>query len=550
MKSIETAQMAAAKKQLSPLKSSMKTPALQKDGDDDSSIEELGLSTQQFRFLSENLSIGLASYKIVYDKEGIPVDAITLEVNPEYEKTICIKRKQLIGKPMAEYLQKITDSNVDWVAVYGRVSTTCIPEHFEVRFPLNQKLYQIYVFSPKKGYCFSTFRDITVEKKKTCREVEERKRAEFRLISAEKRYRSLFMTTQDGIMARDINGKMINCNQAYAKMLGYTKKELKNLSVKQLLPEKFHEQRERVAQKVLQTGRSIVFEREYLRMDGSTFPASVRTWRLTDGKGKVVGIWSIVRDISEQKELQKDLEEHAGILEKIVEDRTKQLKDTERLVAIGQTAGMVGHDLRNPLQTVIGELYLAKCEVESLSEGQAKSSLTDSIHVIEEQVGYMDKIISDLQAFVQPVRLDKVTVNLKKLITSVLTVIIIPNEVTVDMQCAGTFSQIKADPQLLKRVLFNLVTNALQAMPNGGKLTLTVHDTPSGFVSISVKDTGVGIPDRIKSQIFTPLFTTKPRGQGFGLAVCKRVIEEHGGIIRFKSVEGKGTTFTLRLPKS
>lgn len=549
MKSIETAQM-AAKKQLSPLKSSMKMPALQKDGDDDSSIEELGLSTQQFRFLSKNLSIGLASYKIVYDKEGVPVDAITLEVNPEYEKTICIKRKHLIGKPMADYLQKITASNVDWVAVFGRVGTTCIPEHFEVRFPINQKLYQIYVFSPKKGYCFSSFRDVTVEKKKARQEVEERKRAKLRLISAEKRYRSLFMTTQDGIMARDINGKMINCNQAYAKMLGYTKKELKNLSVMQLLPEKCHEQRERVAQKVLRTGRSIVFEREYLRKDGSTFPASVRTWRLTDSKGQVVGIWSIVREISEQKKLQKDLEEHAGLLEKIVEDRTKQLKDTERLVAIGQTAGMVGHDLRNPLQTVIGELYLAKCEVESFSEGEAKSSLTDSIHVIEEQVGYMDKIISDLQAFVQPVRLDKVTVNLKKLITSVLTVIIIPNEVTVDMQCAGTFSQIKADPQLLKRVLFNLVTNALQAMPNGGILTLTVQDTPSGFVSICVKDTGVGIPDRIKSQIFTPLFTTKPRGQGFGLAVCKRVIEAHGGIIRFKSVEGKGTKFTLKLPKS
>ncbi len=257
-----------------------------------------------------------------------------------------------------------------------------------------------------------------------------------------------------------------------------------------------------------------------------------------------------MRDISEQKELQKDLEEHAGILERIVEDRTKQLKDTERLVAIGQTAGMVGHDLRNPLQTVIGELYLANCEVESFSEGEAKSSLKDSIHIIEEQVGYMDKIISDLQAFVQPIKLDKEPVNLKELITNVLTAIIIPNGVTVEMQCAEHFPQIKADPQLLKRVLFNLVTNALQAMPKGGNLTITVHGNPSGHVSISVQDTGVGIPNRIKSQIFTPLFTTKPRGQGFGLAVCKRVIEAHGGTIRFESVEGKGTKFTLKFPTS
>ena len=187
-----------------------------------------------------------------------------------------------------------------------------------------------------------------------------RKRAMEQLVFTEKRYRRLFETTQDGIMARDLEGKMIDCNHAYAKMLGYTKKELKGLTVQQLLPEEWYEQREKIVNKVLQTGRSIVFEREYKRKDGSIFPASVRTWRLTDGKGKAIGIWSIVRDISEQKELQKNLEEHAGILEKIIEERTKQLKDTERLAAIGQTAGMVGHDLRNPLQTVIGELYLGK----------------------------------------------------------------------------------------------------------------------------------------------------------------------------------------------
>ena len=109
---------------------------------------------------------------------------------------------------------------------------------------------------------------------------------------------------------------MIDCNKAYAKMLGYTKKELRKMSVHQLLPEKWHEQREKIVKQVLATGLSIVFEREYKRKDGSIFPASVRTWRLTDGKGKVIGIWSIVRDITEQKELQKNLSEEAGALDK------------------------------------------------------------------------------------------------------------------------------------------------------------------------------------------------------------------------------------------
>jgi len=378
-------------------------------------------------------------------------------------------------------------------------------------------------------------------------DVTERKKVEEKLVSTEKRYRKLYETTQDGIMARDLTGKMIDCNRAYAEMLGYTRKELKNLSVKDLLPEKWLDQREKVVSKVLKTGRSIVFEREYKRKDGSVFPASVRTWRLTDGKGKVIGVWSIVRDIGEQKQLQKDLEDYAGVLAKMVEERTKQLKDTERLVAIGQTAGMVGHDLRNPLQTLLGELYLAKSEVEGLGDGEAKDNLKESIRLIEEQVAYMDKIVSDLQAFVQPVKIDKKPIDLKQLLADVLDTVPVPSSISVKTECQEVFPAVKADAHLLKRVLINLVTNAVQAMPNGGNLTLKVANSPDQ-VTVSVVDTGVGIADKIKNQIFTPLFTTKPRGQGFGLAVCKRVIEAHGGCITFESTEGKGATFTIQFP--
>ena len=349
-------------------------------------------------------------------------------------------------------------------------------------------------------------------------------------------------------MARDLEGKMIDCNQAYAKMLGYSKSELKKLSIKQLLPKKYREQREKIVNKVLKTGRSIVFEREYRRKDGSVFPASVRTWRLTDGKGNVVGIWSIVRDISAQKRLQKSLEKHAGNLEKIVEERTKQLKEKERLAAIGQTAAMVGHDLRNPLQTLLGELYLAKSEVEELSDEEAKLNLKESFRIIEDQIAYMDKIVSDLQAFVQPVKIEKKTVELHALLNSVLATVTIPTNVSVQIKNHNAAPTLLADPQLLKRVLVNLVTNAVQAMPNGGVLTVSAKINASGQVSISVKDTGVGIAEKIKSHIFTPLFTTKPRGQGFGLAVCKRVIEAHGGSICFESQEGKGSTFTIKFP--
>jgi two-component system, LuxR family, sensor kinase FixL len=376
------------------------------------------------------------------------------------------------------------------------------------------------------------------------------KKTQEALLLAERRYRRLYETTQDGIMARDLDGKMIDCNPAYAKMLGYTKKELRKMAVRQLLPERWHEQRDRVVERVLETGRSIVFEREYKRKDGSIFPASVRSWRLTNDRGKAIGIWSIVRDISQQKRLQKNLEEHADVLEKIVNDREKQLKDSERLVAIGQTAGMVGHDLRNPLQTLTGELYLAKLEVDSLGEGESKNNLRESIQVIEEQVAYMDKIVSDLQAFVRPVKIDKKPLSLKELLSNVFATVTIPPDISVNVDNQSSSLQIRADPQLLKRVLINLITNAIQAMPDGGKLFVNTQVTASGFVSISVKDTGVGISEKIRNQLFTPLFTTKPRGQGFGLAVCKRVIEAHGGTISFESTEGKGTNFVIAFPSN
>jgi PAS domain S-box-containing protein len=379
-------------------------------------------------------------------------------------------------------------------------------------------------------------------------DVTARKKAEAELLFAEKRYRQLYDTTRDGIMARNLDGKMIHCNQAYANMLGYTKKELKTLPVTQLITPKWYKPRRRVINKVLQTGRSIISEREYRRKDGSIFYASVRTWPITDSKGSVVGVWSIVRDISEQKQLQKNLQQHAEILEKLVEERTKQLKDSERLVAIGQTAGMVGHDLRNPLQTITCELYLAQNDLDSLPEGEAKKNLQETMRVIEEQTVYMDKIISDLQAFVQPVRIEKKPVNLQDLICTVLSTVTIPANIQIQTQISRQFSHINADSELLKRVLINLVTNAVQAMPQGGTVTISAEVNAKNQISVAVKDTGVGISDDIKKQIFTPLFTTKPRGQGFGLAVCKRVMEAHSGTISFKSKLGEGAEFTLTFP--
>ena len=104
-----------------------------------------------------------------------------------------------------------------------------------------------------------------------------------------------------------------------------------------------------------------------------------------------------------------------------------------------------------------------------------------------------------------------------------------------------------SDLSILKRILVNLIQNAVQAMPNGGKLTLNAYEEEN-YIVVAVKDNGVGIPEAIKDKLFTPMFTTKSKGQGFGLVVVKRLTEALGGAVTFRSQEGKETTFTVRFP--
>ena len=252
-------------------------------------------------------------------------------------------------------------------------------------------------------------------------------------------------------------------------------------------------------------------------------------------------------DITERKLLEKERNLHTRNLETQVKEQAAKIVQSERLAAIGQTVAMVGHDLRNPLQTIRGEAYLARSELQTMPESKQKTSILESVDTIEEQIKYMDKIIIDLQSFVKPIEVHKETFNLKQLITGILSQIEIPKNVETNIKIGDALAVV-ADPHLLKRVFINLSTNAVQAMPKGGVLTIKAQPSSQGQVQIIVEDTGEGIPDEIKAKIFTPLFTTRAKGQGFGLAVCKRVMEAQGGTISFDSKVGKGTVFIVGLP--
>jgi len=236
-------------------------------------------------------------------------------------------------------------------------------------------------------------------------------------------------------------------------------------------------------------------------------------------------------------------------LEDTVEERTKQLKESERLAGIGATASMVGHDIRNPLQSINGDLYLLSSEVSSLPDGEGKESMKESIKAIRNCVDYINKIVQDLQDFAKPLKPTMQETDFEGLCEDVLFKKACPENVDVSLKIEKAAKKLVADPTMLRRILTNLMNNSIQAMPDGGELEVRAYREPEEFV-ITVQDSGVGVPEEAKAKLFTPLFTTKSKGQGFGLAVVKRMTEALGGVVTFESEVGKGTKFILRLPTS
>jgi PAS domain S-box-containing protein len=266
-----------------------------------------------------------------------------------------------------------------------------------------------------------------------------------------------------------------------------------------------------------------------------------------DKDGALLSGFGTVQEISERKQMQDKLEDYARHLEELVEERTKQLRDAERLAAIGQTAGMVGHDIRNPLQSIIGDVYLAKMDLASLPDSEEKESVRESLEAIGKQTEYINKIVLDLQDFAKPLNPHAEETDLERLIEELLVRNDVPENIQTDAKVDVDAKKVMADSAYMKRIMGNLISNAVQAMPDGGKLAIRAY-REAGDVVITVEDTGVGIPDEAKPKLFQPLFTTKSKGQGFGLAVVKRLTEALIGTITFDSQEGKGTKFIIKLP--
>mgnify|MGYP001443643970 CR=1 FL=1 len=265
--------------------------------------------------------------------------------------------------------------------------------------------------------------------------------------------------------------------------------------------------------------------------------------------GKVIAALELSVDITEKKQLQNKLAEYSQKLEQLVAERTQQLKQTqaklvksERLAAIGELAGMVGHDLRNPLTSIKGAAYLLRNKHFGTMDAKCK----DVLSTIDKSIDYSNKIINDLLDYSRDIKLELSETTPKMLLKNALYLIEVPEKIKIKDSSEDT-PIIQVDTGKVSRVFVNLIKNAIDAMPEGGILTITSR-ARKGSLEIVFEDTGVGMDEETLSKLWVPLFTTKAKGMGFGLSICKRIVKAHGGKISVESTAGKGTKFTVTLP--
>ena len=355
----------------------------------------------------------------------------------------------------------------------------------------------------------------------------ERKKLEETLQRSEKQASAAIEAARALTFSYDIATGKIDWGGAIEKITGYTKKAFTKIDIKEWAERIHPDDRDEILsilQKAMQKDRATA-EYRFRTKKGYVILSSISLSEKENGKPiRLVGI---MQDITKQKEMQE------------------RLARSEKLAVLGQLAGGVSHELRNPLGSIKTSAYFLKMAIE-----KPGPEIKKTLDLLDKEVRTSEKIINSLFDFA-PNRLPILKkANVNNIILQTQSRNSRPKNINIVNQLDKKLPHIHADPDQLFQIFSNIILNAFQAMPEGGRLIIKSKVPSPRWVDVSFIDTGEGIPKENICKLFEPLFTTKAKGIGLGLAITKTLVDGHGGTIEVESEVGKGSTFSVRLPIS
>ena len=369
--------------------------------------------------------------------------------------------------------------------------------------------------SSEVGFVVDTFHELVSQLKEKERELEVlRKQAEDRATAIEGYNENILQSVQSGVVSLDEEMKITKINLAAAKILEVKKEsvigqyhtEVLNIPITDFLQNR----------KVIERG-----EISYVTPSGKRIWLGLTLSPLRNSGGSTIGQILIFTDLTHLKAIES------------------QMELRNKLSSLGEISAGIAHELRNPMGVIAGYTKL-------LSK-KADESLRPTVDAISREIVVMNRIISDFLSFARPVELTLADIDLKAIIEyCVMATAEKRNDVDLQLSI-DNLPIIQGDEVLMRQAFINLLQNSLDAMPQGGKLTIVASLSSTDFLDITVSDTGHGISENVKDKIFLPFFTTKEKGTGLGLAIVHKIVISHGGTIHADSSD-KGTAFRLRFP--
>ena len=356
------------------------------------------------------------------------------------------------------------------------------------------------------------------------RDVTEQRRAEAWV-------RSLIDTTQDAVVSIDRQARIVLFNPAAQRIFGYRPEEVVGQKVNMLMPEPYTSEHDGYLERYERTGEAHAIGRirtvTAKRKNGETFPIELSVAKITSDQEVQYG--AFIRDISDKVKLQQ------------------QAVESDRLATIGTMAAKFGHELGNPLNGMSLTVQLLEQRLRKQSPALDEQA-TSTLARLKTEISRLNTLLQDFRSLSRKETYNFQPAELAELVAEAIEIELpeyAERGVKVEAQFAPDLPKVRVDIDKMKQVILNLAKNAVEAMPNGGKL-LFAGSAGATEVILEVTDSGAGIPAEI--DIFEPFFTTKSFGTGVGMTIVRQILAAHGGSISYKSAVGKGTTFTVRLP--